>query len=250
MDVKTRFHEYDTFKFSVVIILILILSLLWSVRSSSAPQAAESEAEPTPAEVQPEVSLPEFPEAGFAWQVDEERGLLLDPQGRAVYRLNADAGRWEPVVPEALASKLPAGHKVVWADGEWQVVGPDGAVLYRWDPKALAWAEVQPEVSAEPEPTPSPTPSGDCAARPARLKVGDTAKVLTNLNLRRTPGIGDNWIMTMPAGTVVEVIGGPVCLPHGDGAYRWWQVRLPDGTTGWAAEAPIHGTNYFLEPVR
>ena len=195
----------------------------------------------------PTVELPEFPAAGFEWKFDAAQGVLLNPEGRAVYRLDPDLGKWVPELPEDLRAKLPAGFRVGEVDGQWQITGPDGKVLFRWNPETLTWEAVEETSTAG---TAEPTEAGDCAARPARLKVGDSAKVLTNLNLRSSPGIGENWLLTMPAGTVVEVIGGPECLPYGDGAYRWWQVRLPDGRTGWAAEAPIHGDSYFLEPVK
>jgi len=191
-------------------------------------------------EIAPAVNLPDFPKADFEWNYDADTGLLLGPDGTPRYELDAAIGRWIPVIPDDLRAKLPDGFKLVGADGGWQITGPDGQVLYRWNPETHAWEAVETAV----------TPSSDCGAQPARLSVGDSAKVLTNLNLRSEPGIGDNWLMTMLAGTVVEVIGGPECVPYGDGAYRWWNVKLPDGKTGWAAEAPIHGDYYFLEPVK
>ncbi|NPA26708.1 MAG: SH3 domain-containing protein, partial [Chloroflexi bacterium] len=189
---------------------------------------------------------PPFPKAGFEWKWDAAQGVLLDPDGLPRYRL-VD-GQWVPVVPEELRAKLPEGFKVAMVDGQWHITGPDGKALYRWNPDTLTWESL--EVAAEEQQgEEQEMATSDCGAKPARLKVGESAKVLVNLNLRSSPGIGDNWIMTMPAGTVVEVIGGPKCVPHGDGAYRWWEVRLPDGRTGWAAEAPIHGNYYFMEPV-
>jgi len=197
-----------------------------------------------PVEAAPTVNVPEFPTAG-QWQFDADQGVLLNADGQAVYELDAAAGRWIPIIPDALRAQLPEGYKLVNVDGVWQITDADGKVLYRWNPETSTWEPVETE-----EGTTSEAPSSDCGAQPARLSVGDSAKVLTNLNLRTSPGIHDNWLLTMPAGTVVEVIGGPECEPYGDGAYRWWNVKLSDGTTGWAAEAPIHGDYYFLEPVK
>ncbi len=195
------------------------------------------------------VPLPEFPPAEFSWQFDAQRGVLLDPDGVARYRLDEEGKRWVPIIPDDIQSGLPDGAKVAWVDGGWQIVTPDGTALFRWNAATHTWEAI--EAAENTENTTETAETGACArVKPPRLTVGGSAKVLTNLNLRRSPGIADNWILTMPAGTVVEVIGGPQCLPYGDGAYRWWEVRLPDGQTGWAAEAPIHGTGYFLEPLK
>jgi hypothetical protein len=56
-----------------------------------------------------------------------------------------------------------------------------------------------------------------------------------------------------PAGTTLEVIGGPQCTPFstasGSGAYLWWYVRMENGLEGWSAEAPLIEEKYFLEPI-
>jgi hypothetical protein len=84
----------------------------------------------------------------------------------------------------------------------------------------------------------------------AHLTPGQSVTVTTRLNLRSSPGIKDNLLQVIPANTTVEVIGNPVCASHGGYAYIWWQVKLPDGTIGWAAEGSIAGKFYFLEPVK
>jgi hypothetical protein len=54
----------------------------------------------------------------------------------------------------------------------------------------------------------------------------------------------------MPTRTHVDIVAGPECVPHGDGAYLWWQVATADGHTGWSAEASLQGSFYFLEPTK
>ncbi len=61
--------------------------------------------------------------------------------------------------------------------------------------------------------------------------------------LRTDPGIDSEVIVQMPEGTAFDVLTTPECR---DG-YRWWQIQLDDGTTGYAAES--NTTEYFLEPV-
>ncbi len=109
------------------------------------------------------------------------------------------------------------------------------------------------EESAQTEPTPveTATASVKCSlAMPARLTSGGSATILRYLYLRSTPGIGNSVIQTMKPGEQVEVLGSPTCLPYGEGAYLWWQVKLPDGNVGWLAEGSFIRQLYFLEPVK
>jgi len=64
---------------------------------------------------------------------------------------------------------------------------------------------------------------------------------------------------TFSPGMRLKVIGGPVCLPNGEGSYLswdsggeylWWNLQLPDGSTGWSAEGNKNGPFYYLEPVK
>jgi hypothetical protein len=80
--------------------------------------------------------------------------------------------------------------------------------------------------------------------------MGMNATILRRLNFRSSPGIRNNWLLTNIPGTRAEVVGGPECVPHFNGAYLWWQIKLPDGRIGWSAEGSVHGTFYFMEPVR
>jgi len=111
-------------------------------------------------------------------------------------------------------------------------------------------------VPAEPTPTElAPTepaaPVVECPlAMPAHLTSGKAATVIVYLRLRLSPGIGNNLLQTVNPNTQVEVIGSPTCVLHSDGAYIWWQVKLPDGTVGWLAEGSFTRKLYFLEPVK
>ncbi len=122
--------------------------------------------------------------------------------------------------------------------------------------------------TSTPEPSPTPTPEAlstatlpseatpataqpttDCPlAMPSHLKVGDTARVLTNASLRSAPEISNNLILVNPVGTQLKIIGGPVCEPYQGRAYLWWQVQRSDGKSGWSAEGALNGGYYFLEP--
>jgi hypothetical protein len=85
---------------------------------------------------------------------------------------------------------------------------------------------------------------------PSRLSVGQTARVLQRLNMRRDASITAPILLTSPIDTQVQIIGGPVCTPVGDHAYLWWQIRQGSGAEGWSAEMPLNEATYFLEPVQ
>lgn len=96
---------------------------------------------------------------------------------------------------------------------------------------ALATPTPEPAPTPEP-PTPTPLPAG-----PDVLRVGGQATVNaeTGLRMRGGPGTNFNPVATLPAGAIVDVIGGP---ERAD-TYTWWQIRYkqPDGSQieGWAA---------------
>lgn len=81
-----------------------------------------------------------------------------------------------------------------------------------------------------------------------RLSVGGAGRVSSPLgvslkNVPATSAGGSTEIATLPTGTAISVLDGPQC----NQGYVWWQVQLPSGVTGWAAEGSA--TDYFLEPA-
>jgi hypothetical protein len=75
------------------------------------------------------------------------------------------------------------------------------------------------------------------------------ARVRTNLNFRTAPGLDQKLILSNLVNTRLEIIGGPVCTTYLSGVYMWWEVRRPDGSTGWSAEGSAISRYYFLEPI-
>ena len=125
-------------------------------------------------------------------------------------------------------------------------------------------ATARPEATQAPSPTPTQPPtataeaqqpaqataSGDCSkALATRLDVGKKAQVVYELNLRADPGMDKKVTFVNFPGARLDIIGGPVCIPYGSGMYRWWNVKMPNGTTGWSAEGSLAGKRYFMEPV-
>lgn len=84
---------------------------------------------------------------------------------------------------------------------------------------------------------------------PPALVIGQTAVVSaskSNLNLRATPSTGAEVKRLLTPGTVVTILAGP---QPGEN-YRWWQVRAPDGSTGWVVDqvTDADGTTDTLTP--
>jgi hypothetical protein len=80
----------------------------------------------------------------------------------------------------------------------------------------------QPVVTSEPT---ADVPEGEIA-------VGSSVVVAaeSGLFLRSQPQVGENALTLMQDGTSLVVIGGPT----DDGDFVWWQLRMEDGTEGWA----------------
>lgn len=260
-------RNYDLFKLIVALILLALLLAFALAAQPAQPSApAATQAPPTqsgetsqaapilptatslPAvtETAPPVAaaLPDFPASSQTLSLDAANQHLLAPSGSPAYALDAEAAGWIPVIPEEVAATLPEGYDLTEpAPDQWEIHEKEtGNLLLAWDPDALAWQE--------PAGSKPVAEEVDCPlALPPRLQVGGQAKVLTNLNMRSSPGIQNNWILTNVTGTKLEIVGGPVCTLYEGGAFLWWQVKNPAKVTGWSAEARQQGTSYYLEPI-
>ncbi len=268
-------RNYDLFKLIVALILLaLLLVFLFSGKPAQpatppvteAPPMTTEEAQqtiPAPPTATPQppatetvlptatatetvqpAPLPDFPASSQTLSLDTANERLLDPNGNPVYALDAEAAQWVPIISEEVAATLPKEYNLTEpAPDHWEIHAKENdTLLLVWDPDALTWQATAESAAAAEEP--------DCPlALPPRLKVGGQARVITNLNMRSSPGIQNNWILTNPARTILDVIGGPVCTLYEGGAFLWWEVKNPAGKTGWSAEARQQGNSYFLEPL-
>ncbi len=105
-------------------------------------------------------------------------------------------------------------------------------------PAAPGATHAQPE--AKPAASSAVTPPPPAVSHPQGLAVGGTAYVRREggmpLRLRSAPDIApDNIIDRLAIGTQLTLVGGP---QSADG-YEWWQVRTPDGRTGWVAGSEL-----------
>ncbi|WP_162909504.1 Ig-like domain-containing protein [Aggregatilinea lenta] len=95
-------------------------------------------------------------------------------------------------------------------------------------------------------------PSGisnvQCLGAPeSQIAVGDVAIVTQEdqrpLNVRQEPNLTAQTLTQALPGDTFQVIDGPLC----EGGYLWWQVRLDNGSVGWAAEGDQQ--NYYFAPL-
>jgi len=262
---------YDLFKLSIALILliILILLLIWHPAPTSpqpltftrVPETTQTPVAtarrtintdmPEPAATQAE--LPPTPESPAALMLNPESHRIETSDGRSVYQLDEDLGEWVPVIPDELSSRLGDGRSIKHLTDGWVIETQDGETAYLWDAEALTWKEIVPELpeAAETETESAPGMELDCPlAKPSRLAAGIEGQVTAPLNIRSSPGIlPGNLLFTMQPGTELKILGDPVCLPHHNGAYLWWQVEITGVQAGWSAEAPQNEDFYFIEPI-
>lgn len=238
MDTARNTRGYDLFKLIVALILLaLLIIMLLTLRPPGTTPTTTSPATQTAAAgevIAPvEGATPIEPEE-VALQ-PTEAAQPTETTAAAVVQIATEP----PPQPTATATQAPTPTE--------EPVAPTA------EPAALepTATPAQPAEEAEATPTPAAAESAggvDCPlALPPRLAVGDQARVMSNLNLRSDPGLESSLVRTHRVGTVLEVIGGPVCGTFDGGAYLWWEVRLPDGTTGWSAEGSSRANFYFLQ---
>ena len=91
---------------------------------------------------------------------------------------------------------------------------------------------------------------GECHYAPAqRLKVGDTATILSSSYLRTEPRWDEKTRIRLVSPTeklTIKITGGPVCAIYNKGEYSYWQVDLSNGKKGYMAEGDL--TEYYLAP--
>lgn len=180
---------------------------------------------------------------------------LRDSSGRLLFSWDTEAFIWTtPPEPTATVPTLAPTSTATAPPTPASAPAPTAAAGTLIPPAApTAIPTLAPTATRAPTlaPTATPTlpPAGCSAPAPARLTVGKTARVTSNLNLRREPVISDNIVMVNPVGAVLKVLQGPQCVEYQGSAYLWWQVESPDGTVGWSAEATLNGAFYFLEPI-
>ena len=115
-----------------------------------------------------------------------------------------------------------------------------------WIPFGTRNLALDGDCGSVPVPGSSPTPTAvpapiSCSLFP-RLAVDGQGLVTLEpaLNLRAQLSESSTLLALIPAGSVVDVLDGPVC---NEGFY-WWQVSF-DGQVGWAAEG--NTIRYFME---
>lgn len=119
-------------------------------------------------------------------------------------------------------------------------------------PVALAPTETptpSPTITPLPSPTDTPTPlpatptePPPAALTPTPLPVQPQVVSAVTVNVRSGPGTNYPVISALPPGVGVPVVGR-------NEAGSWWQIRGPDGSTGWVANSVVQTSNIGNVPV-
>lgn len=91
-------------------------------------------------------------------------------------------------------------------------------------------------------------PVSDACVSVFPLRIGGTADLMAGMRVREEPNLTALVLTVAPAGSQVEIIGGPLCAE----GMNWWQVRaVVVGFTyeGWMAEGSF-GVQYVLPDDR
>ena len=129
---------------------------------------------------------PALPEPDIGLKYEPKTGYLYNKSGWPVYQLNSAADGWIPLVSPNLASLLPLGTQpVLVEDYMWGLYDDDNQLGFYWDDTTHSWIALSSEKTPE-----VISPVAECpGALPARLSPGDQADVVSNLNIRSSPGI-------------------------------------------------------------
>ena len=220
MNTSRSTWRYDLFKFFVALILLLVLLASFFQNKSSTPgpevNGGGASTLTTTTNSQGENQVPE--------ELENPSEASLPPFPDSPLLLTVD-------------------------DTRHYLLGPDGQPIYELDDESFQWLPVIPEEILEELPEEVTLEEPCPVSLPPRLQVGEKARARVNLNMRSSPGIKDNWLLTNVTGTELTVLSGPVCMLQEGEAYWWWEVENPSGVRGWSAEAHQGGIFYFLEPV-
>jgi hypothetical protein len=225
---------YDLFKLIVALILVIILIILLLRDRQGLP-------------MQPLVTLTRSIETVASTSLSSPTAApatatVLSPTGAA--SPVSSTSETQPTITSATATPLPS----MTSTPEIQPTAASATTTS--NPLPTSTPEAQPE-STESVSTSDPNA---CLSALTRIQPGDKVRVVYRLNLRVHPGLGSPIILTNRVGTLMDVIGGPVCMPksttEGPRAYLWWNVRMEDDREGWSAEAPLILPYYFMETIR
>ena len=113
-----------------------------SAQGTTPPEQEDIEDTGPPPERGEAVQVPDLPESDVVLKYSRTEGLLLAPDGTAVYGLSLDKTVWIPIVPEELANELGTPAPQTDENGYWIVISVDGQEQYRWNEATLTWEMV------------------------------------------------------------------------------------------------------------
>ena len=261
---KNKDRNLDLFKLIVTIALILILIILLvqkpEVVISNGKEDGVDIEKTEEIDVEEKIKInqfPLFPLSDGSLELDEKGSGLLDTNGVMRFKLSDDGQAWEPVIPGGILNKLPDGYALTTDESNmWYIVDGNGDALYSFNLDVLEWNEEAEKVAEAQDASESGDDKGITAcegANPPRLtSVGSQVRVINAMiPLRSSPDAESaNYMLSLPKGTILEIVNLPVCTPFLGGANLWWGVRTDSGLEGWAAEASAISDVYYLREIQ
>jgi hypothetical protein len=265
MGTRKGFLEYDMFKLVVLLFLFILLVyfvvgffpvnirvfLTENERSTTDPLTSETEN----AQMPEPIVLPDFPKTKRGLVLNEDWNGLIDENGTLIFALSDNGEQWEPIVDDLLKLSLPEGFSTRRDEsGIWFIIAADGSALYFFNEEDAIWKIQEKLAPAGLSSAVTEEQGFTCPlANPVRIGgEGEQVRVVNAvIPLRETPdAVSQNFIVELDQGTILEVMGGPVCQPFLSGANVWWKVRLQNGIEGYAAEGSAISDTYYLEAVQ
>jgi len=259
---QKKYISYDLFKLMILLVLLVILAVLLYARSPYFQQEEQEEQNSQntglpvePGDVRASMRLPVFPDAALGLVPNTEQNGLINQDGDLVYILSDDEKTWNPYVPADIKNKLPQGFMQTQDEsGVWNLNLPEGDTMYLFDLNELIWKPVEKNVIPELANQLSPDNKLACpGANPSRIQNTDefVQVISAEIPLRSSPRADlRNYLIQLPKGTVLEIVGKPTCSAYLNGANLWWLVRTPYGLEGYAAEGSALTDLYYLEVIK
>lgn len=292
-----KWHQYDTFKSIIAIILVIVLLLLFfqanpfypgptptlSVITTLPPSQEPDVSITPPLNPSPIVSITTLPPVSITTpppNPEPEASVTTSPPDQehvTPIKPDACANVSQPIlqIGTTVKAKSVSGLNLNTEPGSGQLVnekpimqntlleiidGPKCATIdnapFQWWNVQLIYIDGKRVENGSKGWSIEDSLINPCAnASQPTLKVGDIVKVndKAGLNLRHVPGIplpGSRSTTNGPANakdTLLEIIGGPDCIPNGGTYYRWWNVQvIKNGREGWSAESYISGRDFMI----
>jgi len=258
---ENKVIPYDLFKLVILIALLMVLAGFLNFPFFALESEQDVVEETQIGEMglavsteNPVKELPAFPFTDKDLSLNADENGLVDEYDAIAYSLSEDRSFWVPVIPNEMRQELPKDYVIAQDESAvWQIASADGEALFLFDEVNLEWMVVYKTETLSVQQSEDKNQDFNCPlANPIRIAAsGEKVRVVNvEIPLRSSPKAGSqNFMIEMPPGTTLEIVGAPICVQYLNGANVWWLVRTSDGLEGYAAEGSAVSDVYYLETI-